>query len=461
MFKRILIANRGEIALRVIRACQELGVKAVAVYSEADADSLHVRLADEAVCIGPPAAPQSYMNIPRIISAASVANCEAIHPGYGFLAENARFAEICDSCGIKFIGPSSEMIRKMGDKAYARETMREVGVPVLPGSAGRMETPDEAVSLASNLGLPVIIKAADGGGGRGMRVVWKAEDIPGSFAVAQAEAEAAFQSRAVYLEKFLVRPRHVEIQIIGDGFGNVVHLNERDCSIQRRHQKLLEESPSPALDQSLRHAMGEAAVRGAKSIAYESAGTAEFLLDRDGNFYFMEMNARIQVEHPVTEEATRCDLVKEQIRVAAGEKLSIFQDEVGIRRHAIECRINAEDPDHDFRPCPGKITYVHMPGGPGVRVDSHVYSGYVIPPHYDSMIGKIITVGANRDEAIARMKRALTECIVEGIETTIPFHLQVMGDEAFRRGEYDTGYVERLLSSELRGKKGAEAPAES
>jgi acetyl-CoA carboxylase biotin carboxylase subunit len=448
MFKRILIANRGEIALRIIRACQEMGIKAVAVYSEADAEALHVRLADEAVCIGPAPAPQSYMNVPAIISAASVANCEAIHPGYGFLAENAHFAEICFSCGLKFIGPSSDMIRKMGDKAFARETMRDVGVPVLPGSAGRLESPDEAASLAATLGLPVIIKAADGGGGRGMRVVWKAEDIPENFAIAQAEAEVAFQSKAVYLEKFLERPRHVEIQIIGDSFGNVVHLNERDCSIQRRHQKLLEESPSPALDETLRHAMGEAAVRGARSVAYESAGTAEFLLDPDGNFYFMEMNARIQVEHPVTEEATRRDLVKEQISVAAGEKLSIFQDEIGIRGHAIECRINAEDPNHGFRPCPGRITYVHMPGGPGVRVDSHVYSGYDIPPHYDSMIGKIITFGNNRDEAIARMNRALTECIVEGIETTIPFHLQVMRDEHFQRGQYDTGYVERLLSGE-------------
>jgi acetyl-CoA carboxylase biotin carboxylase subunit len=448
MFKGILIANRGEIALRVIRACQELDVRAVAVYSEADSEALHVRLADEAVCIGPAPPAQSYLNIPRIISAASIANCEAIHPGYGFLAENARFAEICESCGITFIGPSSTMIRKMGDKAYARETMREVGVPILPGSPGRMESSAEAASLASELGLPVIIKAADGGGGRGMRVVWKVDDLAGSFAVAQAEAEAAFGSRGVYLEKFLVQPRHVEFQLMGDSYGNVVHLNERDCSIQRRHQKLVEETPSPALDASLREAMGEAAVRGATSISYQGAGTAEFLLDSDRNFYFMEMNARIQVEHPVTEEATRLDLIKEQIRVAAGERLSISQQDIALRGHAIECRVNAEDPARGFRPSPGRITYLHMPGGPGVRIDSHVYTGYEIPSHYDSMIGKIIAFGADRAEAISRMSRALGETIIEGVETTIPFHLQVMENDNFRRGDYDTGFVERLLSGE-------------
>jgi acetyl-CoA carboxylase biotin carboxylase subunit len=456
MFKRILIANRGEIALRVIRACQELGIRAVVVYSEADADALHVRLADEAVCIGPAHAGQSYLNIPRIISAASVSNCEAIHPGYGFLAENAHFAEICESCGITFIGPSSSMIRKMGDKAFARKTMSDVGVPILPGSAGRMKSSDEAVALASELGLPVIIKAADGGGGRGMRVVWKAEDIQGSFSVAQTEAEAAFGSRGVYLEKFLVQPRHVEFQIMGDSFGNVVHLNERDCSIQRRHQKLIEETPSPALDKILREAMGEAAVRGAKSINYQGAGTAEFLLDANRNFYFMEMNARIQVEHPVTEEATGLDLIKEQIRIAAGERLSVVQDDITLRGHAIECRVNAEDPDSDFRPSPGRITYLHMPGGPGVRVDSHVYSGYEIPPHYDSMIGKIITFGSDRAEAISKMTRALGETIIEGVETTIPFHLQVMADDAFREGDYDTGYVERFLGGKFGKMKAVE-----
>jgi acetyl-CoA carboxylase biotin carboxylase subunit len=452
MFKRILIANRGEIALRVIRACQEMEVRAISVYSEADADALHVRLADEAICIGPAPSAQSYLNIPRIIGAASVANCDAIHPGYGFLAENARFAEMCESCGIKFIGPSSEMISKMGDKAYARKTMKDAGVPILPGSAGRMESADEANSVASELGLPVIIKAADGGGGRGMRVVWKHEEIASNFSIAQAEAEAAFASKDVYMEKFLVRPRHVEFQIVGDQYGNVVHLNERDCSVQRRHQKLIEESPSPALDAGLRAAMGEAAVRGAKSVSYEGAGTAEFLLDSDRNFYFMEMNARIQVEHPVTEEATRMDLIKEQISVAAGEKLSVTQSDIGIAGHAIECRVNAEDPDHGFRPSPGTISYLHMPGGPGVRVDSHVYSGYNIPPHYDSMIGKIITFGADRAEAISRMRRALGETIIEGIETTIPFHLRVMADSHFRKGDYDTGYVERLLSGEWGGK---------
>ena len=456
MLKRILIANRGEIALRVIRACQELGVGAVAVYSEADSDALHVRLADEAVCIGPAPAAQSYLNIPRIISAASISNCDAIHPGYGFLAENAHFAEVCESCGITFIGPSSTMIRKMGDKAFARETMREVGVPILPGSAGRMESAAEAAALASVLGFPVIIKAADGGGGRGMRVVWKREEIPGSFSIAQAEAEAAFGSKGVYLEKFLVRPRHVEFQLMGDSYGNVVHFHERDCSIQRRHQKLIEETPSPALDPALREAMGEAAVRGARSISYQGAGTAEFLLDSDHNFYFMEMNARIQVEHPVTEEATGLDLIKEQIRVAAGEPLSIAQDDIILRGHAIECRVNAEDPDYDFRPSPGRITYLHMPGGPGVRVDSHAYSGYDIPPCYDSMIGKIITLGGDRDEAISRMARALGETIIEGVATTIPFHLQVMRDEKFRQGEYDTGFVERLLSSERNKMKAAE-----
>lgn len=448
MFKRILIANRGEIALRVIRACQEMGIRAVAVYSEADADSLHARLADEAICIGPAPSAQSYLNIPRIISAASVANCEAIHPGYGFLAENAHFAEVCQSCGITFIGPSSEMIRKMGDKAFARKTMSDVGVPILPGSAGRMEDAAEASTLASQIGLPVIIKAADGGGGRGMRVVWKAEDIAASFSIAQAEAEAAFASKHVYMEKFLVRPRHVEFQLMGDSRGNVVHFNERDCSIQRRHQKLIEESPSPALDAMLREAMGEAAVRGARSISYEGAGTAEFLLDANRNFYFMEMNARIQVEHPVTEEATGLDLIKEQINVAAGERLSMTQDDIIIRGHAIECRVNAEDPEHGFRPSPGRITYLHMPGGPGVRVDSHVYSGYEIPSHYDSMIGKIITFGADRAEAISKMRRALGETIIEGIETTIPFHLRVMADSHFCDGVYDTGYVERLLSGE-------------
>lgn len=439
----------------MIRACQELGVRAVAVYSEADSDALHTRIADEAVCIGPAPSAQSYLNIPRIISAASIANCDAIHPGYGFLAENARFAEICESCGINFIGPSSDMIRKMGDKAYARTTMKEVGVPILPGSDGRMGSANEATSLASQLGLPVIIKAADGGGGRGMRVVWKEEDIASSFSIAQAEAEAAFASRDVYMEKFLVRPRHVEFQIMGDGFGNVVHLNERDCSVQRRHQKLIEETPSPALDAGLRAAMGEAAVRGAKSISYQGAGTAEFLLDSNRNFYFMEMNARIQVEHPVTEEATQLDLIKEQISVASGEKLSMTQGDIGLRGHAIECRVNAEDPENGFRPSPGTISYLHMPGGPGVRVDSHVYSGYDIPPHYDSMIGKIITSGADRDEAISRMSRALGETIIEGIQTTIPFHLRVMADSHFRSGEYDTGYVERLLSGEW-GDKTAE-----
>jgi len=459
VFRKILIANRGEVALRVIRACQELGIATVAVYSDADEDSLHVRLADEAVCIGPPPSAQSYRNIPRLVSAAEITNADAIHPGYGFLAENAQFAEVCSSCGIRFIGPGPEMIRQMGDKALARRLMKDAGVPVVPGTKDSVASIEEALEAAESIGYPVMIKAKDGGGGKGMRIGRDAESLRDLLPMAQAEAEAAFGSRSCYLEKYIVRPRHVEIQIVGDGTGRVVSLLERDCSVQRRHQKLIEESPSPALTPEMRAAMSEAAVLGASRIQYESLGTIEFLLDPDGRFYFMEMNTRLQVEHPVTEMLTGLDLVKEQIRVAAGEGLSIRQEDVVGTGHAIECRINAEDPARDFRPSPGKITYLHMPGGPGVRVDSHVYDGYLVPPFYDSMIAKIIVWGKDRREAILRMRRALLECIVEGVDTTIPFHLRVLGDERFVSGDVDTTFVERLDQKEEPAPARATAPA--
>ena len=446
MFRKILVANRGEIALRIIRAARELGIETVAVFSEADRDSLHVRLADEAVCIGPPPSSASYLHIPRIISAAEVTAAEAIHPGYGFLSENAHFAEVCESCHIRFIGPTSEMIRSMGDKAVARKTVAAAGVPVTPGSEGVLASADDAVTVAQSLGYPVIIKASAGGGGKGMRIATDEASLRNGVLTAQAEAEANFGSGEVYLERYIERPRHIEFQIFGDKHGNVVHLGERECSIQRRHQKLIEESPSVALSAELREKMGAAAVEAARAIRYEGAGTIEFLLGPGGEYYFMEMNTRIQVEHPVTEEVTRLDLIKAQIAVAAGEPLPWKQEEIRIEGHAIECRVNAERPEQNFQPSPGTVRYFHGPGGPGVRVDSHLYSGYVVPPYYDSMVAKIICWGRNRDEALARMRRALQETVVEGIDTTLSFHLQILADEKFRRGEIHTGYLDEFLA---------------
>ncbi|CUS77059.1 acetyl-CoA carboxylase, biotin carboxylase subunit [Candidatus Kryptonium thompsonii] len=443
MFKKILIANRGEIALRIIRTCKELGIKTVAVYSEADRYSLHVRFADEAVCIGPGPSKDSYLNIPRIIAAAEITNAEAIHPGYGFLAENAMFAEICESSGIKFIGPTPDAIEAMGDKALAKETMRKAGVPVIPGSDGVVETLEEAREIANEIGYPIMLKAAAGGGGKGMRMVNDESELENAWQTARAEAEAAFGNPAVYIEKFIERPRHIEIQILADEYGNVIHLGERDCSIQRRHQKLVEESPSPIVTPGLREAMGQAAVKGAKSVKYRNAGTIEFLVDKNGNFYFMEMNTRIQVEHPVTEMVYGIDIVREQIRIAAGEKLNIKQRQLKPNGHAIECRINAEDSYNGFRPSPGKITGLHFPGGFGIRVDSHIYQDYVVPPYYDSLIAKLIAHGRTRDEAIARMLRALEEFVIEGIHTTIPFHIKLLNSPEFRSGvDYDTKFVD-------------------
>jgi len=446
MFRKVLIANRGEIALRIIRACRELRIATVAVFSEADRDSLHVRLADESVCIGPAAPSQSYNYIPRLIAAAEVTGSDAVHPGYGFLAENAHFAEVCASCGFVFIGPTPEMIRKMGDKSVARQTMRDAGLPLVPGSPGTLVDIDEALSFAREIGFPVIIKASAGGGGRGMRVANDEKQLRTGFGIAQAEAGSAFGNDAVYLERYIGRPRHIEFQLFGDTHGNLIHLGERECSVQRNHQKLIEESPSVMLDDATRRRVGEIAVRGAQAIGYVNAGTMEFLFDQDGSFYFMEMNTRIQVEHPVTEEVTGLDLVKEQIRVAAGEKLSVTQDQVEWSGHAIECRINAEDHEHGFRPSPGQVTYWYKPGGPGIRVDSHVYAGYRVPPYYDSMIGKLIAYGKDRPEALRRMEIALEEMIVEGVKTTIPFHLIALRSEAFQKGDLDTRFVERLLN---------------
>jgi len=446
MFRKVLIANRGEIALRVIRACREMGIRTVAVYSEADRESLHVRFADEDVCIGPPAARESYLNIPRIIAAAEVTGAEAIHPGYGFLAENAEFAEICERSDIVFIGPTADQIRMMGDKAVARRTMADVGVPTVPGSEGAVQDAEQAIGVARDIGFPVIIKAAAGGGGKGMRVARDADTFVTHLQMAQNEARSAFGDPSVYLERYLDRPRHIEIQVLGDRHGRVAHLGERECSIQRRHQKLIEEAPSVALNAASRKAMGEAAIRGASAIGYQSAGTIEFLFDQEGRFYFMEMNTRIQVEHPVTEVVTSVDLVKEQIRIAAGEPLSLPPEGVQLRGHALECRINAEDPARNFAPSPGTISIFHPPGGPGVRVDTHAYAGYVVPPNYDSLIGKLITFGENRSEAIVRMQIALESFIIEGIHTTIPFLLELMVDEHFIAGDIDTGFVERRMS---------------
>ena len=441
MFKKILIANRGEIALRIIRTCKEMGIKTVAVYSTADKDSLHVKFADEAVCIGRPSSIDSYLNVLHIMAAAEITNADAIHPGYGFLAENAKFAQICADHGVKFIGPTPDMINAMGDKITAKETMIKAGVPVVPGSGGLLESVEQAKDLAANVvGYPVILKATAGGGGKGMRVVWQESEMEKAFENAKTEAAASFKNDGIYMEKFVEEPRHIEIQIAGDQFGNVCHLSERDCSIQRRHQKLVEESPSPFMTPELREQMGNAAIKAASAINYESMGTIEFLVDKNRNFYFMEMNTRIQVEHCVTEEVVSYDLIKEQIKIAAGHKVS--GKNYYPQMHAIECRINAEDPYNDFRPSPGKITVLHTPGGHGVRVDSHVYAGYVIPPYYDSMIGKLITVAQTREEAIDTMHRALSEYVIEGIKTTIPFHLQLMKNEDFRSGNFTTKFLE-------------------
>jgi len=448
MFKKILIANRGEIALRVIRACRELDIETVTVFSEGDREALHVKAADEAICIGPVASAKSYLNIPNIISAAELTGADAIHPGYGFLSENARFAEICESCDIAFIGPSPKIIESMGDKAMARKTMIECGIPVVPGSKDIIKDVEAAGEVAEEIGYPVLIKASAGGGGKGMRVAQNSKELRKSIQAAQNEAQASFGNSEVYLEKYVEEPRHIEFQILGDKYGNIVHLGERDCSLQRRHQKLLEESPSSALTPELRAEMGAMAVKAAKSVNYSSAGTIEFLLDRHGKFYFIEMNTRIQVEHTVTELVTGLDLVKEQIRIAAGERLGFTQEDVHVRGWAIECRINAEDPDKNFMPSPGIIKTYHVPGGPGVRVDSAAYQGYMVPPYYDSMVGKLCVWGATRQEAIARMKRALEEFVIEGIHTTIPFHLKVLDNAFYRRGEVYTNFIQRRILGE-------------
>lgn len=450
MFSKILIANRGEIALRVIRACKEMGIRTVAVYSEADRDSLPVQLADEAVCIGKPQSKESYLNIPAIISAAEVTDVEAIHPGYGFLSENAHFAEVCEACKITFIGPAPEAIRGMGNKSVARETMKKAKVPVIPGSEGVIKDEKEAIKAAEKIGYPVMIKASAGGGGKGMRIAHNKESLISGFHAAQGEAHAAFGNNEVYIEKYIDQSRHIEIQILADKFGNTIHVMERECSIQRRHQKLIEETPSPAINERLREKMGKTAIKAAKAINYFSAGTVEFILDKEGSFYFMEMNTRIQVEHPITEMITGIDLLKEQIRIAAGEKLILQQQDIACNGHSIECRINAEDPDNNFMPSPGEITEYYPPGGPGVRIDSHLYKGYAIPPYYDSLIAKLIVHAQDRKSAIVRMKRALEEFIIEGIKTTIPFHLKVLNDGDFLKGEYSTKFIEEKLMNPVR-----------
>jgi len=441
--RKVLIANRGEIACRIIWSCKEMGIKTVAVFSEADREALHVRFADEAICIGAAPSAQSYLNIPSIISAAEITNVDAIHPGYGFLAESATFAKICEDCNIKFIGPRPDVIAMMGDKVEARRTMTAAGVPILPGSPDPIESSEEAMKLVREIGFPVIIKAAAGGGGRGMRIVRKEEELANGLETAQSEALAAFKNGSVYIERYIERPRHIEIQILADEHGNVIHLGERECTIQRRHQKLLEEAPSPVISPELRNQMGAVAVKACQEIGYSSAGTFEFLLDEDDSFYFMEMNTRIQVEHPVTEMVTLADIVRNQLRVATGEEVKYSQDEVQIVGHAIECRINAEDPVK-FTPSPGKITAFNLPGGPGVRVDTAVYPGYVVPPYYDSMIAKLIVHARTRDVAIARMQRALEMMVIEGIKTTIPLHQKIMADEKFQRGEFSTKFMEEF-----------------
>ena len=449
MFKKVLIANRGEIAIRVIRACKELGVKTVAVYSTQDENALHTVFADEAVCIGPPTSSQSYLNSSRIISAAEITGADAIHPGYGFLAENADFAEMCNSCKIIFIGPSPEVIRRMGDKSEAKKSMTEAGVPVIPGSTGVIKTDEEARRIAGEMGYPVILKAVAGGGGKGMRIVREEKGLENNFMMARAEAEASFGNPDLYIEKYIESPRHIEIQLLGDQHGNMIHLGERECSIQRRHQKLIEESPSPIITDKLRKIMGEAAVKGALHVGYFSTGTVEFLVDSKLNFYFMEMNTRIQVEHPVTEMVYNVDLIKEQLLVAAGEHLKIKQNQLKANGHSIECRINAEDPANNFIPSPGEVTSFYQPGGPGTRVDTHIYASYRIPPFYDSLIAKLIVWGKDREEAISRLRRALDEFVVEGIKTTIPFHKYVIMTPEFLSGNFDTHFIEKIYRKEL------------
>ncbi|MGN0158849.1 MAG: acetyl-CoA carboxylase biotin carboxylase subunit [Brotaphodocola sp.] len=441
MFDKILIANRGEIAVRIIRACREMGIKTVAVYSEADRESLHTMLADEAICIGPAPSGQSYLNMERILAATVATKAEAIHPGFGFLSENARFAEMCQKCNITFIGPSADIINKMGNKSEARKTMMEAGVPVVPGGKEPVHTAEEALELAKQIGFPVMIKASSGGGGKGMRVSRSEEDFEANFQNAQMESIKGFSDDTMYLERYVERPRHIEFQIMADKYGNVIHLGERDCSIQRRHQKVLEESPSVAISEKLRKEIGETAVRAAKAVGYENAGTIEFLLDKNGNYYFMEMNTRIQVEHPVTEMVSGLDLIKEQIRVAAGEHLSVTQNEIHISGHAIECRINAENPAKNFMPCPGLITNVHIPGGNGVRVDTHIYNDYKVPANYDSMLMKLIVHGRNREEAIAKMRSALGELIIEGIDTNLDFQFEILGNPTYQSGDIDTDFI--------------------
>ncbi|MEL6412853.1 MAG: acetyl-CoA carboxylase biotin carboxylase subunit [Bacteroidota bacterium] len=440
MLQKILIANRGEIALRIIRTCREMGIPTVAVYSTADKDSLHIRFADEAVCVGPALSRLSYLNIPQLMAAAELTNASAIHPGYGFLAENAAFAQVCQEYGIKFIGPTPEAIRKMGDKATAKATMQQAGVPTIPGSEALVDSVEEGMALARDMGYPVLLKATAGGGGKGMKAVHTPEDFAPAWAAAKREAQAAFDNDGLYLEKLLEAPRHIEIQIASDATGRACHFSERDCSIQRRHQKLVEETPSPLMTPALREKMGQAAIKAAEFIGYEGVGTVEFLVDKHNNFYFMEMNTRIQVEHPVTEEVTQLDLIREQLQIAAGEPIS--GKNYYPEGHAIECRINAEDPSQDFRPCPGKIQHLHLPGGPGVRVDTHIYAGYSIPPHYDAMIAKLIVRGQSRQAAIVRMKRALEEFVIEGIKTTLPFHLRLMDDPNFQAGQFTTAFLD-------------------
>ncbi|KOR26469.1 acetyl-CoA carboxylase biotin carboxylase subunit [Clostridium sp. L74] len=446
MFKKILVANRGEIAVRIIRACREMGVETVAIYSEADKDALHVQLADEAVCIGPPSSKDSYLNMYNIISATVLTGSQAIHPGFGFLSENSKFANMCKDCNIVFIGPDSDTIDKMGNKSNARDVMIKAGVPVIPGSNGVINDEEEALNIAEEIGYPVIVKASAGGGGRGIRIVHSKENMIKAFNTAKSEAKGSFGDDSMYIEKFIKNPRHIEFQILGDNYGNIVHLGERDCSLQRRNQKVLEEAPSPSMNEELRRKMGEAAIKAANAVGYKNAGTIEFLLDEDGSFYFMEMNTRIQVEHPITEMVTGIDILKEQIKIAYGEKLDIVQENIKIQGHAIECRINAEDYKNGFRPCPGKVDNLYTPGGLGVRLDSSVYSGYTIPPYYDSMIGKLIAYGRDREEAIQIMKRALGEFIIEGVNTNIDFQFIILEDENFIKGEYTTKYIEKMLT---------------
>ena len=444
MINKVLIANRGEIAVRIIRACREMVIETVAVYSKADETALHVQLADEAVCIGPAASKDSYLNMENIISATVISGADAIHPGFGFLSENARFAEMCRQCHITFIGPSPELIHKMGNKSEARKTMMEAGVPVVPGTKEPVYTAEEAKTIADNMGYPVMIKASSGGGGKGMRISRSPEDFEENFRMAQMESVSSFSDDTMYIEKYIESPRHIEFQILGDAYGHVIHLGERDCSIQRRHQKVLEESPSPAMNEALREKMGRAAVQAAKAVGYESAGTIEFLLDKHRNYYFMEMNTRIQVEHPVTEFVTNVDLIKSQIRIAAGEPLNICQEDIEFKGHAIECRINAENPEMNFRPSPGKIERLHLPGGKGIRVDTAVYAGYTIPPYYDSMIAKLIVLGKSRNEAIKKMKSALSEFIVDGIDTNVDFQMEIMNHPKFQSGDFSTDFIEQM-----------------